>query len=141
MEIFRVEHSTGGFGPYQTWAMKDAQRAGVISGRVSDRCRALANNMDDSHAWSPNHPTPARDYPVNARAKSSRWIEDHERCAFDSLDELRFWFEEFLTALDKCGYHIVVYKVDGRKIKRYAHQCVFALDDATVVKEMEVCAG
>lgn len=57
------------------------------------------------------------------------------RFAWDSLESV-YMFIKFPRAVDKAGYHVVVYEVDETKVIRYPDgQVLFYMEDATAVEQ------
>lgn len=120
--LYRVEATMGakpGHGPYATYPAWD-DNAEARHYDTKARAMALIDSGDDEH------PSPIEDIGIE------RYIEDRERCAFESMDHARAWFHSgALELLCSTGYYAVFAYVVPRHVVTFGtYQCLFDPDDA-----------
>lgn len=116
MNIYRVETSAG-VGPYNDIASPTT---------ISDAL-FKAHARDGGH-----HPGPWGDIPSFKEGGVYKF-------GFASKEQLNAWFgPEAREILKRAGYVVGVYKVDGRALKRGAHQIAFNPNHATRLNEESI---
>ena len=101
MLIYRI--AKDGYGPYQYYRFGRSKAKKYLK---------LSADMGMRHNRSADHPIP----PIIL-------FNGNKVCGFESLDQLKEWFDGFLPRLHRLGFKIYVYK--KRKFEKYVNQVLF----------------